>query len=172
MISAVCILACDNPQSSSSIPTVTTYFDTHTFFQQEIKRLKSENPSVNKTVQKENQTESKVLNIKNWENELSSFTTIDLRKPAYVAQFDVNQTPTQLEYKAINDKLDIRSVNILLDNQQRAQQIIIIKQTDNTLYHTLEKLTYNKNEGYSVEKEQKIRLLGTNKYVIKSYFNL
>ncbi|MBE8715049.1 hypothetical protein [Sphingobacterium hungaricum] len=171
-ISAVFFLSCSDTKPSD--PTASfiknDYFDTELFFKTEVDSLKQANPEVEKTVSKENETETKTLKIKNWENELSSFTAIDLRKPAYSSEFKIDTIGNQINYTAKNPELDVQRVSILLDEAKNPIEIIVEKSTKNMLYSTDEKLSYAKGAKYSVEKNQSILILGDNRYIIQGNF--
>lgn len=172
VISAVFFLSCSDAKSTNptSSSVKNDYFDTQSFFQTEVDSLKKLNPEIEKTVSKENETETKTLKIKNWENELSSFTAIDLQKPAYSSEFKIDTTGNQVNYVAKNPELDVQRVTIKLNEAKEPIEIIVEKSTKNMLYSTDEKLTYAKGLKYSVEKNQSILVLGDNRYLIQGNF--
>jgi len=162
--------SCSENEGSKISGEKTFYRDLPAFFKQEVQRLKTQEPNIQKTVEKDKEQETKEVQINDWNTELSSFLNIDLNKVNYQNQLLVDSTDSVIIYTAINPNIDIQKVEITLDPQGEINAIDIYKISDNTLYKSTETLHYNKEEGYRIEKEQDIRFLGKNNYKITGSF--
>lgn len=165
------LLACGNEESSSIASAKTSYYPIHQFFSDEVSKLKIQNPIVDKTVWKEKESENQKLTIKNWEEELGNFLSVDLNKPAYDQQFQVDTLGDTIRYRAINSELEIQLVELVFNAAKIPQRISIRKSTNNTLYSNVEELVFEPGKYYTVKKEQTILLLGKNKYQIEGKIN-
>lgn len=145
------------------------YFDIKTYFKKEIEKLSQEKPVVRKTVIKDSEEETKNMEIKDWETELNTFLSVDLQKPVYSGQFSIKKEGKSDIYTTKDPDLDLQFIKITKENGQ-VSRITIHKKVGNMLYKTTEKLEYKENDFYIIEKEQNIRILGTNNYVIKGSF--
>lgn len=167
-ILATAMFACTSPQQEQQAKQEQpAYFDIPAFIQTEIDSLKVKNPTVEKTVTKDKESETKSLAIKNWDNELSSFKAIDLNKPAYHGFIEVDTVDQVLQYAFTNPELDLSCVRISLDPQGQVKMISVEKHVKNTLYQTNEFLVYEKGNFYIVEKTQQVKAMGENYYKVQ-----
>ncbi len=146
------------------------YFDLKAYFKADAARLSGIKKSTLKTVTHNGTTESKEVNINNWERELSLFSESDINKPAWRDSYKVQTTPTMVIYMATDDDLKTREI-IINKTGGKVKYITIYNYTKNILYYTNEKLTYIPDSIYKIEKTQYVRLLGLNKYVIIGKLN-
>lgn len=163
------LFSCGSGSSDTTATKENTYFDTKAFFDQELERLHTEKPEILKTVKKDQEEETKSVTIKDWKTELTSFLEVDLKKPVYNGEFIIEKKGNTEIYRSQNPELDIQEV-ILLRKEGEIQEIQIHKQIGNMLYKTRENLVYNKVAYYRIEKEQNIRVMGTNHYTIQGNF--
>ncbi len=171
IISTVLFSSCSNAPDSSQNNSLQNkeYFDIKTYFEKEIEKLNEEKPLIKKTVLKDSEEETKDIEIKDWETELNAFLSVDLQKPVYSEQFSIKKEGNFEIYTTKDPKLDLQFIKITKENGQ-VSRIVIHKKVGNMLYKTTEKLEYKENGFYTIEKEQNIRILGTNNYVIKGSF--
>jgi len=144
-------------------------FDLPSFFQSEIKSLKETNPTITKTVRKDSISEVQEIKIKNWDTELASFVAIDINKPAYSGYVDIDSVDNLVTYTITNPDLDLSCIQIQYKNG-KANDIVIERKVKNSLYNTTELLEYRKNDSYTVEKNQAVKVVGENYYKIKGEF--
>lgn len=160
--------ACSSPEvEKKSEQKAQAYFDIPSFIQQEIDSLKQANPTVNKTVTKDKEEETKDLKIKDWDNEFSSFKAIDLNKPAYAGFIELDTVDSVIEYNFTNPDLDLACVRIAFNEEGKVKMLSVDKHVKNTLYQTSEFLVYEKGNFYIVEKNQKVRVMGENYYKVQ-----
>ena len=165
---ALILHACSSPEAEQKAdPKAQVYFDIPSFIQNEIDSLKQANPTVNKTVTKDKEEETKDLKIKDWDNEFSSFKSIDLNKPAYAGFIELDTVDSVVEYNFTNPDLDLACVRIAFDEQGKVKMLSVDKHVKNTLYQTSEFLVYEKGNFYIVEKNQKVRVMGENYYKVQ-----
>lgn len=147
-----------------------TYVDIPNYFKKEIARLKQDNPVVNKTVVKDSVSENKEIKIADWDNELSSFVSVDLNKPAYGGALQKDSTGNQVKITGLDPDLDIAAVEITYDEQGEPLVFRIERNIKNSLYDTKETLYYEKHKGYSLTKQQSVLILGDKHYHIEGTF--
>lgn len=142
-----------------------TFFDIPQYFSKEIERLTNENPLVTKEVHSNAESETKDLHIKDWGNELSPFLNIDLNKEVYQNIIVKDSTHDTVHYSFLDNDVDLKSVRLIYQEGEIAL-IEIETKTKNLLYESDEKLHYSKGKKYSIEKVQKVKVLGQNEYKI------
>jgi hypothetical protein len=160
----LCVEAC-GPGTPGKGETL-TYFDLKGYFKADSLRLAKKNPMVYKTVAHNGHTESKTVHIKNWGVELSLFTGSDINRPAWKNSYDVSDDGGVIMYNAKSPEMKMRRM-IIKKEKGAVKWILIYNKTKNLLYTTTEKLTYYADSLYLIQKDQKVRLMGKNSYVIK-----
>ena len=149
----------------------THFFNLKVFFEQEANRLTKLNKSVNKSVVHNNMRQHKTLIIPNWKAELSSFFESDINKAAWRDSYRVLEDSQHITYTALDSNLRTRSITIKKNTNGAPIQIDIINKTTNVLYQTQEQLTYKPHLVYTINKRQRVILLGDNLYHITGKFN-
>ena len=162
-------LSCTSSPKDRKV-TRETYFDIPTYFKAEIARLAQEKPVVDKTVVKDSLSEAKEIQIADWENELSSFASIDLNKPAYAGILKKDSIANKVKITSSDPKIDIAAVEIEYEDNGEPVAFRIQRNIQNSLYETHETLYYAKNKEYSLEKHQSVLILGDKYYHIEGVF--
>lgn len=144
------------------------FFDIAGYFQRQAEILK--NKKVLKTVQKNGVSETKTLEISDWQQELALFTEADINKPAWKNSYKVDSGANKLLYTAKEADLRVQKITINFANEGQVKQIAISTQSTNLLYHTTENLLFVADSAYRIEKHQKVLLLGANDYLINGKF--
>ncbi|MCA5003679.1 hypothetical protein [Sphingobacterium bovistauri] len=144
----------------------TSYFDIPKFFKNEALRLQKLSPTITKTVATNTSTETKEINIKNWNSELAQFMTVDLNKAGNI-EFQMTREKDTLVYSSQTDSPN-RIVVKIVNSNERTSYISIEKQTKNLLFKNNETLIYSLDDFYSIEKNQSVKGLGHNSYLITS----
>lgn len=150
--------------------TVQKYFDIQGFFKADTARLNQLNRLTVKTVTHNGVTETKKVHINNWGLELNTFSTSDINKPAWRDSYNIQNTGNTLIYTAKYPELKTREI-IINKNNNKVKWIMIFNYSKNMLYQTSEKLSYFPDSIYIIQKYQKVRLLGANRYTIKGTLN-
>lgn len=143
-----------------------SYFDLEGFFEKEASRLQKGNQHVVKSVQKNGETEKRVVKIKDWSEELSLFSASDINKPAWRDSYKTQQKAGEILYTSTDPNLRTDTILIRRETTGRIKQISIVNKIANSLYSSRETLDYFPDSLYQIYKEQDVRLLGSNKYVI------
>jgi hypothetical protein len=146
------------------------YFDLQGYFKGDSARLSRSNPTILKKVEHNNIAESKKIHIKNWGTELSLFSQSYINKPAWKDSYSIITNGNTVTYRALDTALKTRSISIQKING-KIKCITIFNSSNNTLYHTQEKLSYFPDSLYLIQKVQSVMLLGTNRYTISGKFN-
>jgi len=152
--------------SREEMKNKTTFFDLKGFFETEVKRLTIQKSLVNKSVRQNDQTEIKNNVSVNWENELALFIASDINKSAWSDSYKLSGDSAHFNYVAIDTNLRTRLIEIKLDQDGRAVFIKIKNITQSKLYESSEELTYIPDSIYSINKNQSVRFLGNNHYLI------
>ncbi|QHS56128.1 hypothetical protein GWR56_11490 [Mucilaginibacter sp. 14171R-50] len=161
--------ACNKPEIKETGARL-SYFDLKGYFNSEAARLTRQNPQVYKTVAHNDEAESHKLHIGSWPKELELFTESDINKPAWKLSYTVQANEDSLVYKAKYPDLKTRKI-VITKKAGKVTAIAIINNARNILYNTTEKLVYNPNLYYSIEKMQRVKIMGANSYRIKGIFN-
>jgi hypothetical protein len=141
------------------------YFDIKGFFSSETARLNRSNIFVVKTVIHNNVTQSKKVYIDNWERELDLFIGSDINRPAWKDSYTITVAGDIIIYRAKDPKLKMHQMDIK-KNKDKVKWILIFNRVKNPLYQTYEKLSYFPDSLYTIEKDQRVRLMGRNTYLV------
>lgn len=148
---------------------VNNYFDLKKYLNEEATQLAKRFPQIRKSVSRNGETENKIVTIKNWPAELSLFIESDINKPSWRESYRKEISGNFKIYTALDKSLRTRKIVIKQVNEQM-EWILIENYTKNELYSTIEKLSYFPGSHYEIRKEQSVRFLGTNNYVITGWF--
>lgn len=161
-------IAC-NQHSDVQTKSTSEYFDIQSYFKAEGNRLKKLNPTVNKTVSIQNNTQTKQLKISNWQKELSSFTDANINKSAWKGDFKIYKSNTLETYSSAKDKITVKFV-ALQKIDKKIKSIKIIVANKNILYQSSDTLIYFPDSLIDIKKQQKIRFLSQKNYRITVKF--
>ena len=90
------------------------YYDLAGYFKAEAKRLTAANLQIDKSVLVNGETESKKINISNWEKELESFISADINKSSWRGAFKVQKNDSLEVYNNENDKIPIKKLILFI----------------------------------------------------------
>jgi hypothetical protein len=142
------------------------YFDLAGFIHADSARLSQAHTPVTKTVmQNGTAPQTKHLTIKNWGQELHLFAASDINKPAWRDSYRIQQQGDSTVYVALQPQLTTRRILVVQQNKQ-VKKISIDNSTQNILYQTTEHLVYYPDSLYQIDKLQKIKLIGSNRYQV------
>lgn len=159
------LYSCSSDKGETKI-TDPPYFDLVAYFEQQARHLQQANPVILKTVGKNEQREQKKLQLSDWKRELDLFSSSDINKPDWLQRYSVDSTNEVLTYRTKDPKLRTKEIKIHKDEKGRVKWIYILNGEKNWLYESLEKLNFYPDSLYRIEKEQAIRLIGRNSYLI------
>lgn len=142
------------------------YTDIKGFFESEASRLRKKRAIVDKTVRRNEVSETKHGLSVNWKNELALFIESDINKPAWHDSYKVTGDSSSISYIALDNDLRTRSIEIHKGPDGRLLEISIINETKNNLYKSFESLKYITDSTYMINKTQDVLLLGNNRYTI------
>lgn len=147
------------------------YFDIEGYFKTNIAQLKKQHGAISKTVTHNGSSETKNVQISNWEAELGLFIASDINKPAWKGSYTKKDSAGATIYTAKDPGLKTRRIIISKTKEGAVKQIFINGEVNNALYNTHETLNYFPDSAYSIEKYQKVKLLGANTYKVIGRFN-
>jgi hypothetical protein len=147
------------------------FFDIKGYFHADSLRLTKLNHLTTKTVTHNGVTETKKVHINNWGLELNLFSQSDINKPAWRDSYTIQDSGNTITYRAKTFDLKTQVIIINKNSDHTIKWILIYNIAKNMLYQTTEKLSYFPDSLYVIQKYQKVRLLGANKYTIKGTLN-
>ena len=154
---------CSEPEVKSS---QINYVDLKGIIEAEILKLKRAKARVNKTVMHNGQSES-LSNIEvKWEDELALFNESDINKSAWQNRYRVIEKTGITEFQAIDSNLRTKVIVVRYNQNKEPVYIHIKNQTNNSLYQTSEILSFIPDSIYTIIKDQKVILLGKNRFEI------
>jgi hypothetical protein len=160
-------VSCSNTQKASDEKV---YFDIRSFFESEARRLQLNSPHVEKTVTQNNQSEAQKVTIHDWKAELDLFIESDINKPSWKKSYSIHKNNNSIEYISNDGKLKTQRISIKKSHSGKVISILIKNQTKNSLYTTIEELSYFPDSAYIISKKQNVRLLGSNSFRVSGFF--
>lgn len=147
------------------------YFDIKGFFTADAARLSKLNKPVMKTVTHNGVTQSKKVRIGNWGRELDLFIGSDINRPAWKDSYTITVSGDITIYRAKDPELKMHQMDIKED-KGKVKWILIFNHTPKDLLHRIlyqssEKLSYFPDSLYSIEKDQRVRLIGNDTYKVQ-----
>lgn len=143
------------------------FFDLKGFINADSARLNRAHITVTKTVSHNNDSsQTKPVTITNWGQELSAFSASDINKPAWRDGYAIKQEADSVIYTALMPDLVTRRM-VIQQTGKAVKKIHIENFTKNLLYQTTEHLVYYPDSVYVIDKLQKVKLMGSNRYVVK-----
>lgn len=177
----VAVMACSFFQCQSSISTATNqedkvFFDLRTFFEQEIVRLKAENPKIKKEIEINGKREEQTQEEVDFEKELAIFMRADINKPAWREKYKIDSTMvadqlTRLAYAAIDSSLKTRLLFIEFDQKEQVEKVFISNKTNSPLIQSEQQLTFEPAKGYRIENKQDLSLSKDSQLTIVATFS-
>lgn len=155
-----------------------SYFDNATWFGNEIKKIKQANPGVMKTTAINGKNDRKLLHIKNWDDELRLFSSINLNKSAFSGKYLVDSAYVYIDKKEIPEqrflRLTYRAKSITMPIQyyqvdQRDDKVLRIKarkKEKSAFFESGLELQFVPDSGYSLRGIQSIRGMNRNDYYV------
>jgi hypothetical protein len=163
--------ACNPPQERSAN---SSFFRLKEYFENQAKALNHSGAGLKKTIHKDSHLETGIIKTIDWNKELHPFEEADLNKPAWQKSYKtdtvIKDQQTQLIYTAIEPKLSVRKLEVLL-NADTVYQVRIIIEKNNSYYQATQELTYNPGKGYSIRGSQKVILANATTYTIEALLN-
>ncbi|NQV75171.1 MAG: hypothetical protein HQ491_03875 [Bacteroidetes bacterium] len=160
------ILSSCKPAAEKSLKT--PYGDIKGFFESEVIRLNKNKSVVDKTITQNELSETKEEIQIDWKNELSLFIGSDINKAAWKDSYRIIKDSSSIAYLAIDTNLRTREIRIKMDSNGKPKHILIRNSSKNYLYESTETLMYIPDSAFSIDKYQKVILLGKNKYLIRA----
>ena len=158
-LSISCLLSCSVEQNNKSVKK---YFDTKSYFEQEIKSLSAKGFWIEKEMTFNNKTEKIKTDSVNWKKEMNPFLLIDLCKPSNIGRYSldstfINEKRIKLTYRTEDTKADIQLVEIEYNEKQTVHSIHILLRDKNTIYESETSLVYFTDSAFSIIGKQHIK---------------
>jgi len=164
-LSAFFLLSCTSQQKDTATGQ-NRFFDLTGYFQSQGEAFARKQAAIRKTIIKNGRSETKTLQIGDWEKEFSLFSNSDINKPAWVSSYETSRQGDTLMYRAIDP--DMRTQLIQISGSEDSIGMIYIRnQEENALYKSEEELFYYPDSLYRIHKKQDVRFIGKNEYQIE-----
>jgi len=142
----------------TSVLSEVQLFDINKFFLAEIEKLEQENKNLDKTIVVKSKSESINIESPNWKKEFQLFLETDISSKTYIDQYKVDTINNSIQYKALNEKLSIRDLQVKYSDNKFSQvtEISILKKTENVISKMEQLLNYKAGKNYSFQINQKM----------------
>ena len=156
-------------QSAEQQQRELTYFDIKGYFKAEVNRLNKLKPSITKSVEINDSLERKAVRILDWKKELSIFSEADINRASWKGLFKLEKHDGTHIYTSDDEKVPVKKLALRFEGK-RIKQILIVLNTDNSLYDSKDSLSYYPDSLYRIKKTQHIKLLSSKHYEIQGLF--
>jgi hypothetical protein len=146
-------------------------FDVNGYFTKEAGKLAAAQSKLLKSAEQNGVAQTLLIKNPDWQEELALFANSVIDKPSWAGQYRLTRTKSQSTWSAANPSLRTRMLKISTSQTGDVTRVDIHNATDNVLYHSEEWLTYIADSGYTIRKEQKVRLLSENHYMVSGKIN-
>jgi hypothetical protein len=137
------------------------FFDATSFFEEESKRLETENARLKKIVRLDGKEESRIQADIDWEAELAPFRNSDINRPAWTDKYRGDTLyyekggAEQFIYQALGEDLLVQQMEVHWSPAGQVERILIRKRISSLIEQVQQELQYRPVEGYTfVEKSQ------------------
>ena len=159
--------------STTEIPTVNKkldkpFFDIITYLDDEIE--KSQLTQIEKTVQINGESETKVLKDFDLKKELSMFYDSDINKPSLFDKYNTFETEHSITFKTEDEELSVQRIKIFKGENGDFQKLLINRKAAKQIYSSDKVLTYESNIGFSIQNTQKVKFSEEKAYEIEVKF--
>lgn len=165
LVFSTIFISCKNMEPPIS-NTDKAYFDLTKIIQADINHNIENNCSEEKTVYIKGNKETKVNDTIDWQSELKPLLECDINRVAWKDKFFIDTIPSNLtsdvtiQYRALDEKISIRSLSILYDNG-KIKKITINKRIESFLFSTAQIIDYVPTFGFLIRGEQKALMMNT-----------
>ncbi|HLT41524.1 MAG TPA: hypothetical protein VKZ95_02380 [Sphingobacteriaceae bacterium] len=156
-------------ESEPKVADKELFFSLKNYFEKEAQRLNKIQPTVLKQVNRNSTTETKEIEIQDWEREFGLFIESDINRLSWKNSYLETTRQDTVFYKSNDPTLRTQEIYIVKDND-KIKGISINNIVDNYLYKSNERLVYYPDSLYQINKLQKVRVLGANDYHISGFF--
>ena len=156
-------LSCTSTESEKH-PHSSSFFDLKLFFNNEMKEIQQID-TVDKTIEINETTETKILSNSDLAKEISTFSDYDINRPAWIDKYRVDSVFNDkgnlkfLEYRAIDENMRTQILEICYSNE-KVTNVFIRNIINGFATKSKKEITYAPRYGYSILTEQKT-LLGS-----------
>lgn len=157
----ISLFACGDKTNAPVKALEKPYFDLKGFFEGETKRLTEGGMKIKKTVTVNGQTETKIIEKPNFEEEFKMFVASDINRPAWSDKYHVNEKASgnhdfTTEYWAKDENLKTQSLKIIQENGATFFTMEIHNRDKSVVTESDSHLFYDKNNGFSITNSQQL----------------
>jgi hypothetical protein len=148
-----------------------TVFDMKAYFTKEAGRLSASRSQLLKSAAQNGVSQTLLIKAPDWHAELALFANSVIDKPSWAGQYKLLKGRNQSTWSTGNPSLHTKMLKVSTSEAGKVTRIDIHNSTDNVLYNSDEWLTYVADSGYTIRKDQKVRLLRENHYLVRGKIN-
>ena len=161
MATLISLFACGERANAPVKALEKPYFDVKGFFESEMKRLTEGGMKIKKTVTVNGQTETKIIEKPNFEEEFKMFVASDINRPAWSDKYHINEKASgnhdfTREYWAKDENLKTQSLKIIQENGATSFTMEIHNRDESVVTESDSHLFYDKNNGFSITNSQQL----------------
>lgn len=131
-----------------------TFFDLKGFLDEEKERLEKSKISLEKKIERNGKSETKIITAADFDVEFSEFYASDINRAAWLDKYAETRNENGLHYEAKEEQLEVREMDVIT-TKDGVTKILIIKQTENMLNDSKKELYYNSAKGYYMHNVRK-----------------
>ncbi len=132
-LGTLCVLTQCTQTTQENIAEYKQYFDLQKFIVKVTKNTQTKNPLVKKTIIEDEESITKELHIKSWDNELRLFLENNLNKPSLFGEYETSKNDKEEVYTAKKKSLHTRKFR-LQHISPTQKNIEIVYEDNNYLY--------------------------------------
>ncbi|MEM6700373.1 MAG: hypothetical protein AAF599_18355, partial [Bacteroidota bacterium] len=142
------------------------YFDLQKFFEQQINTTRAQNFDYLKKITINDAIEENQFDTLNINEELNIFIKNNINRPSLIGRYEVDsilnnqQQLTALNYRTLDEKLPVKTLDIQFDKQQQVAKIEVKTANESRLIDVQSTAIYQPNKGYKINNHQEIMLFG------------
>lgn len=169
------VFSCGNStQPQEEAKKVDFFFDVEGYFESEMERLNSLQPTVSKTAAINEKRETKTLEKVDFGKELKPFADSDINRLSWQEKYSTQRDTLDsgqivLTHEALDESLRVRKIEVY-QTKDVVTQVVIRKKMRNALAGSEQLLSYNPQSGYSIVNDQALMLSEGKKMAIEVSF--
>ncbi len=161
----------DTDDQEKPLQTTSSYVNIDKVIDSLASLYRSNHYQLKKTLTLQDNTEIKVIESVNWENELSPIKAASIHKTAWKDKFKIDtvfldgKQISSIEYTCQNNQIPIRSLKVKYKNNS-PYKYEIERKNDNMLFKSQQDITFDIEKGYTVSGYQKAMILSKHNYKV------
>jgi hypothetical protein len=178
LVFAVLFMGCTEADESEGTSKIDVYYDLEGFIEEQVVLLNRQKPMVTKTVEKDEESETRNDPAVDWNKELELFKQADINKAALKSSYEISQSDSlHYEYKLKKgESALVQQLSIVIDpNSRKPSEVNAQLVNHNKLFDSEKRISLKcvSNNGiwrisfYEIKGYQKLSVFSESSYYIK-----